>query len=218
MIDLTNPAINEYASQHTSDEPTLLTTINRDTQLNVLKPRMISGHHQGRFLAMLSHMIQPTNVLEIGTYTGYSALCFLEGLKEGGIIDTIDINEELEERVRASFKEAQVEERINYILGNALDIIPALNKTYDLVFIDADKENYQHYYELVFPKLAVGAHVVIDNVLWSGKVLGEESGKKIDKDTQAIIDFNKFVQQDSRVENVLVTLRDGLMIARKIND
>ena len=161
---------------------------------------------------MLSKMIRPKNILEIGTYTGYSALCFAEGLSAEVKITTIDINEELEELVRSYFNKSIYKNQIEYILGDASKIIPTLKDSYDIVFIDADKENYGKYYDLVFDKVNKGGYIIADNVLWSGKVVGT----KIDKDTKAILEFNKMVQDDNRVENVLFPIRDGLLIARKI--
>jgi predicted O-methyltransferase YrrM len=176
---------------------------------------MLSGQVQGRFLSMISHMIKPEAILEIGTYTGYSAICMAEGIRAGGKLYTIDINEELEAMVRKYFKEAGLEEHIEYRIGNALDIIPSLDRMFDMVFIDADKENYLNYYHLVFDKVRTGGYIIADNVLWSGKVI-ENNNNKTDKDTRALMNFNDYVHQDSRVENMLLPLRDGLMILRKI--
>ena len=205
----------DYVEQHTSPEPELLQKINRDTHANVLMPRMLSGHLQGRVLATLSHMIKPGRVLEIGTYTGYSALCMAEGLREDGELHTIDINEELEEKVRSFFQESPYHNKIRYHIGNALEVIPGLNQSWDLVFIDADKKNYAAYYDLVIEQVNWGGFIIADNVLWSGKVVGEGE-KKPNKDTQAILDFNKKVHDDPRVENVLFPIRDGLMVLRKV--
>ncbi len=205
-------SIDDYCRAHTSPESALLKKINRDTHAEVLMPRMVSGHLQGRFLSLISKMIKPQRILEIGTYTGYSAICLAEGLNPTGKLITIDINEELETRVRGYFKEADIESQIDYRIGDAAAIIPALNETFDLVFIDADKENYQRYYDLMFDKVATGGFIMADNVLWSGKVVGE----KKDKDTRAIMAFNDFVANDPRVENMLLPLRDGIMLARKL--
>ena len=204
-----------YAEQHTTPEPALLHRINRETHLSVLRPRMLSGHQQGRLLAMFSKMLQPRQILEIGTYTGYSALCLAEGLQPGGTLHTIDINEELEERVRGYFAEAGLADSIRYHIGNALDIIPTLEATFDLVFIDADKINYATYYDLVIDKVRPGGVIIADNVLWSGKVL-EKYRRKLDEDTKAVMDFNRKVHEDARVENILLPVRDGLLVARKI--
>jgi caffeoyl-CoA O-methyltransferase len=204
----------EYIENHTQAESSLLKKLSRDTYAHVLMPRMLSGHVQGRFLSMVSHMISPATVLEIGTYTGYSAICLAEGLKPEGRLYTIDINEELESMVRKYFKEAGLENRIDYKIGNALKIIPTMNIQFDLVFIDADKENYLNYYNLIFDKVRTGGYIIADNVLWSGKVI--DKNIKADKDTRALMDFNDFVHQDKRVENMILPLRDGLMILRKL--
>lgn len=208
-------SLTAYVETHTTAEPKLLQKINRQTHANVLKPRMLSGHLQGRLLSMLSHMIQPKAILEIGTFTGYSAICLAEGLQKDGKLYTIDINEELEEQVRSYFAEAGIEDNVEYYIGNALTIVPELKATFDLVFIDADKINYATYYDLVFDKVRPGGYIIADNVLWSGKVI-EQTHKKVDVDTQAILDYNKKVQQDSRVENILLPIRDGLLVARKL--
>ncbi|MCK6616689.1 MAG: O-methyltransferase [Cyclobacteriaceae bacterium] len=211
-MEIINPYISRYAEEHTSPENPLLKKINRDTHAQVLMPRMLSGHLQGRLLAMISHMVKPKAILEVGTYTGYSAICLAEGLREGGTLVTIDNNEELEERVRSYFRQAGLEQIIDYRIGNALEIIPTLAGPFDLVFIDADKENYIRYYDLVVNIVPLGGYILADNVLWSGKVLDT----KPDKDTKAIQDFNRKIQNDERVENVLLPVRDGIMIVRKI--
>lgn len=202
----------KYVEDHTSKESPLLRKINRETHLSVLMPRMLSGHLQGRVLAMISKMIRPRQVLEIGTYTGYSSICLAEGLNADGKLITIDINEELEEKVKSYFKEANLASVIDYRIGDANSIIPTLSGLFDLVFIDADKENYSRYYDLVIDKVSAGGYILADNVLWSGKVLDE----KPDKDTRAIVNFNKKINEDSRVENVLLPIRDGIMLLRKI--
>lgn len=211
-MDVINPELSKYSEDHTSPENELLKKINRDTQAKVMMPRMLSGHMQGRILSMISSMVKPDTILEIGTYTGYSALCLAEGLKPGGKLITLDINEELEERVRGYFKESTVDAQIDYRIGNALDIIPSLNLNFDLVFIDADKENYACYYDLVINRVPLGGYILADNVLWSGKVLDE----KADKDTKAIKEFNRKIQEDPRIENVLLPVRDGILIMRKV--
>ncbi len=203
----------KYIEAHTDEEPELLKKLNRETQLKVLMPRMISGHFQGRVLSMLMKMIKPVNILEIGTYTGYSALCMAEGLQANGKLTTIDINAELEEMVSGYFEKSNYAKQIEYIIGDAKNIIPTLDIKFDVVFIDADKENYSLYYDLIFDKLNEGAYIIADNVLWSGKVVADAI--KIDKDTKALLDFNDKVQHDDRVENVLFPIRDGLLIARK---
>lgn len=211
-MEFIDQRLSEYSAAHTSPESSLLKTINRYTHANVLKPRMLSGHVQGRILSMISNMIKPTNILEIGTYTGYSAICLCEGLKAGGKLTTIEKNEELETKLRAFFKEAGLENTIDLRIGNATKILPALDRTFELVFIDADKENYSNYFDLVIDKVPAGGYILADNVLWSGKVLMENP----DKDTKAILDFNLKVHNDPRVENVLLPVRDGIMMIRKL--
>ncbi|MEM7055469.1 MAG: O-methyltransferase [Bacteroidota bacterium] len=206
--------IQAYAATYTQAEPPLLAQINRETQTHVPMPRMLSGHLQGRVLAALSQMIQPARVLEIGTYTGYSAICLAEGLQETGILYTIDNNAALAASVRGYFAQAGIEHQVQYLIGQALDIIPQLDEEFDLVFIDADKKNYTHYYDLVLEQVRTGGFILADNVLWRGKVVHQE-GQAIDKQTQAIIDFNTKVHHDPRVENVLLPIRDGLMVLRK---
>ncbi len=207
--------IEDYAESHTTPESDLLNRINRETHLKVLQPRMLSGHYQGRVLSMFSRMLHPKSILEVGTYTGYSAICLAEGLAEDGRIDTIDINEELEPMVSQYFEESGYSDQIDFHIGNALDIIPKLNRRYDLVFIDADKENYSAYWEAVFDKVQIGGYIIADNVLWSGKVLDPVEIDS-DRDTQALVAYNEMVQNDVRVENILLPVRDGLLIARKI--
>lgn len=213
-MDLINPSIQKYAEDHTSPESDLLKKINRDTHARVLMPRMLSGHMQGRILSMISHMIRPSVILEIGTYTGYSAICLAEGLKPDGKLITIDVNEELEGVVRNSFRSSPFHDCIDYRIGNALEIIPAIKESFDLVFIDADKENYSTYYDLIINSVSLGGYILADNVLWSGKVLDQ----KPDKDTRAIQEFNRKVHMDSRVEHVLLPVRDGIMMMRKVQD
>lgn len=214
-MEIVNEEIEKYIEQHTTPESDLLRRVNRETHLYELMPRMLSGHVQGRFLAMMSKMIRPRYILEIGTYTGYSAICLAEGLQSGGELHTIDVNAELLEKNKTYFAEAGLGEKIIPHIGNALEIIPALSAIdFDLVFIDADKANYGYYFDLVIDKLKPGSFILADNVLWSGKILGK-GAKKIDKDTQALIDFNQKVQDDSRVENVIVPMRDGISVMRK---
>lgn len=212
-MDFIPADIQQYCDEHSDPESALLAQINRKTHTQVMMPRMLSGHFQGRVLAMFSHMIQPKRVLEIGTYTGYSALCMAEGMPDDGELITMDINEELEEMVQGFFDQSPYAKMIDYRIGDAMTLIPPLDGTFDLVFIDADKKNYLNYYNLVIDRVSSGGYIIADNVLWSGKVVQTE--KKIDKDTQAILDFNRWVQEDDRVENVLFPLRDGLMVVRK---
>lgn len=212
-MDFLEKEIEEYALNHTKPESDLLKKINRETHAKIMMPRMLSGHLQGRVLSMFSHMIKPNYILEIGTYTGYSALCLAEGLCDTGKIITIDINEEIENFVRNFFESSEYKNKIDYRIGNALDIIPTINNEFDIVFIDADKENYATYYDLVFDKVRKGGYIIADNVLWSGKVLLDNA--KLDKDTKAIIAYNDKIQNDNRVENILLPVRDGLMICRK---
>lgn len=214
-MDFIDPALLTYCEDHSSKEDVLLKKITRETQAKVMMPRMISGHLQGKMLELFTKMQDPKTILEIGTYTGYSAICMVRGLGKDGKLITIDINDELETMVRHYFEESGYADQIDYRLGNALEIIPNLTGPFDLVFIDADKSNYINYYKLIIDKMNPGGIILADNVLWSGKILVEK-GQKIDKDTQAILDFNILVQNDPRVENVLLPIRDGVMMARKI--
>ena len=211
-MDIIDPFLNDYAENYSSEEPLILKELNRDTFAKILMPRMLSGHIQGRMLSMLSHMISPKLILEIGTYTGYSALCFAEGLSEGGHLHTIDINDELAPMMKSYITKAGMENKITLHNGNASEIIPTLSGPFDLVFIDADKINYSLYYDLVIEKVRQGGFLIADNVLWSGKVLNLENA---DKDTLAIHQFNEKIKKDDRVEKVLLTVRDGLLIIRK---
>lgn len=211
-MEFIDESILRYAEIHSVQESELLHRINRETHLSVLKPRMLSGHLQGRILSMISKMIRPDLILEVGTYTGYSALCLAEGLSSNGKLITIDVNEELEDRVRGYFRESKFNDKIDYKIGDAKKIIPTLQAPFDLVFIDADKEGYSLYYDLVIDKVTPGGFILADNVLWSGKVLDAEPSK----DTLAILHFNKKVCEDPRVEHVLMPIRDGIMILRKI--
>lgn len=209
------PALLNYCEDHSSEEDGLLKKITRETQAKVMMPRMISGHLQGKMLELFTKMKNPNIILEIGTYTGYSGICMARGLGKEGKLITLDINDELETMVRGFFGESGLADKIDYRLGNALEIIPTLPGPFDMVFIDADKINYSKYYDMVIDKLNPGGIILADNVLWSGKILVEK-GKKIDKDTQALLDFNAMVQNDPRVENALLPIRDGVMMARKI--
>lgn len=207
-------ALELYTEKHSQTEPQLLAELNRETHQKILQPRMLSGHLQGRVLSMLSKIIRPENILEIGTYTGYATLCMAEGLRENGTIDTLDNNEELYDFQRKYFDRSQWKTQIFQHLGNALEIIPNLSKKYDLVFIDADKENYANYFELVVPMMTKGGIILSDNVLWSGKVL--EPVKPNDKSTIALLAYNEMVNSDPRVETVLLPIRDGLTVSRVI--
>ncbi|HRB69080.1 MAG TPA: O-methyltransferase, partial [Chitinophagales bacterium] len=211
LMHLVSEEIEKYIEQHTSEETDVLQQLNRKTNTDVLMPRMLSGKVQGQFLKLFSQTLQPNCILEIGTFTGYSAICLAEGLKENGKLFTIDINEELENIVRAHVQKAGMENKIVQIIGNAKEEIEQLNEIFDLVFIDADKQNYGLYYDLVFDKVRKGGFILADNVLWSGKIIDQNK----DKDTQKLAEFNEKVQQDNRVENVLISIRDGIMLIRK---
>jgi len=213
-MEFISQELDDYVCNHTGNEPDLLYQLNRKTNIEILRPRMISGHFQGRVLSMFSKMIQPKRILEIGTYTGYSALSLAEGLTEGGKLTTIDVNEELEDIISEFIEKSESKSKIELIIGNAIEIIPTIKDEFDLVFIDADKQNYQKYYDLVFDQIKIGGYILADNVLWSGKVT--EDYETTDKDTKKMIEFNKMIQNDNRVENVLFPIRDGLMLARKI--
>jgi len=204
--------LEDYIAHHSENEPELLQQLNKETHQKVLQPRMLSGHFQGRVLSILSKILNPKNILELGTYTGYATLCMAEGLQEKGIIDTIDINEELEEIQNKYFEQSEKRNQIVQHIGNALEIIPKLNKKFDLVFIDADKENYINYWNLIVPMMNKGGIILSDNVLWSGKVL--EEVKKNDKSTQTLLEYNKITKEDPRVETVLLPIRDGLTVSR----
>ena len=205
--------LEDYVVKHTSQESDVLYDLNRQTHINVLQPRMLSGHLQGRVLSMLSHMIQPKRILEIGTYTGYAAICLAEGLQKEGQLITIDKNHELEDMANNYFEKAGYSDQIKMIVDDAIEAIPKLDKNFDLVFIDADKTNYLNYYNLIIEDLPKNSYIIADNVLWSGKVLDEK--EMTDPDTKALSVFNEKIQSDSRVENVLFPIRDGLMVIRK---
>ncbi len=206
--------LEHYAERHTSGSSTLLEQLERATWQKVINPRMLSGHLQGRFLAMLSALVSPRCIVEIGTYTGYSALCLLEGLQEGGTLVTIDINDELDAIHQAYLLQHPRAKSIDRRFGDALAMIPTLEAPIDLVFIDADKSNYINYYEALMPRVRAGGLLLIDNVLWSGKVV--EPVKEGDVDTEVLVELNQRIQADERVENVLLPLRDGLMVVRKV--
>ena len=209
-MDFLDENINEYSEQHTTVQSQALANLERETHLKILRPRMLSGHLQGKFLEMIVKMLRPKEVLEIGTYTGYSAICMANGLAADACIHTIDINAELEDFARSHFQKADVENQIEFYIGNALEIIPTLDVVFDLVFIDADKINYQKYFDLVLPKMRKGGFIIADNVLWSGKVLNAPNKK--DPETTAIQKFNDYIQSCTKVNNLLLPLRDGLMI------
>jgi predicted O-methyltransferase YrrM len=203
----------EYASQMSKPEPDLLKKINRETHLYVMHPRMLSGHVTGGFLRMISCMTRPSRILEIGMYTGYSAICLAEGLTEEGELITIEHDPELEEIAHKYFVEAGLEKKIHILIGEAISVIPKLKGYFDLVFIDADKRDYPLFYEAVMAKTKPGGHIIADNVLWGGKVI--DKTHEPDKDTQGIKSFNERVRNDERVENVLLPFRDGIMVIRK---
>lgn len=213
-MDFIDKKITEYAELFSSSESNLLKKLNRDTYAKMLNPRMLSGHLQGKLLSFLSQMITPKNILEIGTFTGYATLCLAEGLTEDGVIYTIESNEEIEDFAKKYFNQSQFAHKINLIIGDATMIIPTLNNTFDLVFIDADKKNYSLYFDLVIDKVKSGGIILADNVLWSGKVLQAETLS--DNDTRSIQKFNEKIQKENRVENLLLPFRDGLMIMRKL--
>lgn len=214
-MEFIDPILDQYVCDHTAQEGELLKKINRETHLEVLQPRMLSGHFQGRVLSIFSKMIKPNRILEIGTYTGYSALCLAEGLTDEGKLVTIDVNEELENRVRGYFNSSDFRSKITYLVGDAIQLIPTISEKWDIVFIDADKLNYLNYYHLVFSSVKVGGYIIADNVLWSGKVA---DSTKQDRETNVLREYNDFVHNDRRVEEVLMPIRDGLMIARKISE
>jgi predicted O-methyltransferase YrrM len=207
--------LDDYIVAHSEDEPELLQQLHRETYQKILQPRMLSGHYQGRLLSMISKLVNPSNILEIGTYTGYSALCLAEGVQDSGELHTIDINEELVDFQRKYFDKSDYGNQIIQHLGNALEIIPKLEKTFDLVFIDADKENYSNYFHVIIEKLNTGGIILSDNVLWSGKVL-EKTFKKEDTSTPALIAYNALLKNDPRIETVVLPIRDGLTISRKL--
>jgi caffeoyl-CoA O-methyltransferase len=211
-LDITHRLIQQYSEAHTSAPGDLLRQIDRSTHANVLMPRMLSGHLQGKLLSMISCMIKPSRILELGTYTGYSALCLAEGLASDGRLITIDANEELEQQVRSYFQSSPFANQIDYRIGKAATIIPQLIDMFDLVFIDADKENNTLYYDLLIDRVPLGGFILVDNVLWSGKVVED----KIDKDTLSIQQFNMKIQNDNRVDNLLLPIRDGIMLIQKV--
>jgi predicted O-methyltransferase YrrM len=206
--------IDDYVLRHTPKESEILYQINRETHLKVMQPRMLSGHFQGQLLKFLVEMIQPKSILEIGTYTGYSAIAMAEGLPENGILTTIDTNVELEKMIDSFVCKAELKNKIVQLTGNALEIIPKLNQSFDLVFIDADKRNYKNYLDLVIDKVNSGGYILTDNVLWSGKVTLPED--KMDLDTKLIDEYNDYVQSHPKLKSILLPVRDGLYLSRKI--
>ena len=204
--------LDSYVTQHSENEPELLALLNKETHQKIIAPRMLSGHFQGRVLSMLSKIIHPTTILEVGTYTGYATLCLAEGLAENGTIDTLDNEEELFDFQRKYFDKTIWANQITQHLGDALNVIPTLTKKYDLVFIDADKENYINYFHLIVPMMNKGGIIISDNVLWSGKVL--EEVKQGDITTQILLEYNQLLKEDPRVETVLLPIRDGLTVSR----
>jgi predicted O-methyltransferase YrrM len=211
-MDLLSDELKSYLESSCEPESDLLKQIDRDTNIKVSLPRMLSGHYQGRVLSMLSKLVKPQRILEVGTFTGYASLCLAEGLSKDGILHTIDINAELEDMVRSSFSKSDLGSQIIYHIGNALEIIPNLDEVFDLIFIDADKKNNETYYNLTIDKLRSGGLIIVDNVLWSGKVIGE---KKTDSATTSISDFNEMIRSDQRVEKLILPVRDGVYIIRK---
>lgn len=206
--------IEEYIEDHSTSENEVLKELNRQTHLRTFYPRMLSGNIQGKFLEMICRMLQPKRVLEIGTFTGYSAIAIAQALPKDGLMYTIEVNEEMESFIREYISKSGLEKKIKLLMGDALEIIPTLEEEFDLVFIDADKEQYVDYYKLAKTKLKKGGFIVADNVLWSGKVL--EKSTKTDKETHGIVKFNEFVKNDSEVEQVMLSIRDGLMLIRKV--
>lgn len=206
--------LEDYIASHSENEPELLAALNKETHQKILQPRMLSGHYQGRVLSMLSKLVRPQHILEIGTYTGYATLCLAEGLSDGGTIDTIDNNEELYDFQRKYFDRSPWKDNITQHLGNALEIIPGLAKKFDLVFIDADKGNYINYFKMIVPMMAKGGIILSDNVLWSGKVL--EEVKQNDTSTKVLLEYNRLLKEDPRLETVLLSVRDGLTVSRVI--
>ena len=197
-MEFLNHKIEEYVLEHTTNESEILQKINRDTWAKVMQPRMLSGHLQGRILAMFSKLIKAKNILEIGTYTGYSALCLSEGLSKSDKLHTIEINEEYYDIAKSHFQKSKYNKQIQQYLGDALDIIPNIDSTFELVFIDADKENYLNYFNLIFDKINIGGYIIADNVLWSGKVMNE----KKDEETTILDKYNKMINNNKNVENI----------------
>lgn len=211
-MTLINDDLQTLLLKYCEPESDLLKRMDRETQLKVLMPRMLSGHYQGRVLSLLSKMTNPKRILEIGTFTGYATLCLAEGLSADGVVYTLDINEELEDRVRGYFEASPYAGQIKYILGDASTTIASIKDTFDLVFIDADKKNNALYYDMIFDQVRPGGLIIVDNVLWSGKILKNEQ----DKDTKNISTFNDKIAADKRVEKLILPVRDGLFLIRKL--
>ena len=213
-MDFLSEKLDEYVLNHSQKEPQILQELNQETWQKVLVPRMLSGHFQGRVLSMISKLIQPTSILEIGTYAGYSALCLAEGMKQDGSLHTIDRNEELYDLQKKYFDKSDFKSQIHQYVGNALEVIPKIKVQFDLVFIDADKSNYANYFHLIMEKMNKGGVILSDNVLWSGKIIEKFDPK--DTDTAALLKYNKLLSTDTRIETVLLPIRDGLTISRVI--
>lgn len=212
---MTDPVLlDQYILEHISPEDDFLRELDRETHLKVLRSRMLSGHLQGQILSMISYMIRPKSILELGTFTGYSALCMAKGLAEGGRLHTIEIDDELESVARKYFEKSGMGDRIVQHIGDAREIIPTIEGTFDLVFVDADKREYPDYYRLVFDRIPVGGFLLADNILWNGKVVEPEAADE--EQTRGILEFNDLVQNDPRVRNVILPVRDGIMILQKI--
>lgn len=214
MID--QVLLDQYILDHISPEDDFLRELDRETHLKVLRSRMLSGHLQGQILSMISYMIRPKSILELGTFTGYSALCLAKGLAEGGVLHTIEIDDELESVARKYFGKSGMGDQIIQHIGDAREIIPTIEGTFDLVFVDADKREYPDYYRLVFDRIPVGGFLLADNILWNGKVVEPEAADE--EQTRGILEFNDLVQNDPRVRNVILPVRDGIMLLQKISE
>ncbi|PCH94329.1 MAG: methyltransferase [Bacteroidetes bacterium] len=212
-MDFIEDKLLSYIEKNTEEEPEVLKRLYRETYAKILVPRMIAGHYQGRVISMLSKMIKPKQILEIGTYTGYSAICWAEGLIEGGMVHSIDINEEIKDMVDRYVEEAGLRNSVVQYIGEAMAIIPQIDEIFDIVYIDADKENYSNYFDLVIDKVQPGGYIIADNVLWSGKVL--DGANSMDEDTKALVAYSEKIREDDRVENFMLPIRDGLLVARK---
>lgn len=213
-MEFITPELSSYCEIHSSEESDILKKLNRETHVKIVSPRMLSGHLQGRFLSFISKVIQPNLIIEIGTYTGYSALCLAEGLTEKGKLISIDVNEETSAFAKSFIEQTEYANQIKLVVADAKDYIKTITEPIDMIFIDADKKNYLQYYHLAIDKLKSGGLIIADNVLWSGKITMPE--KEMDKETRALHEFNTFVQQDLKVENILLPVRDGLMVVRKL--